>query len=125
MKLQLLNKSLDFLRNTLAAPGWNSGDNQTTKIKRIYQAGKLLAETLPEPPPSPVLPDKLVVGTAAAVAYQAEEKAWADGLSPEFELDQPAFDCCTFALKAFIGDENRFPSGKHTNELIEKFKLLD
>jgi hypothetical protein len=126
MKLKLMNKSLEFLRDTLAAPGWSKGDNQTKKIKHIYLAGKMIAEILPEQPAPPVMPQgNITLASEAGQAYKRAVEAYNKTSStPEFELDAPQFETCQTALKSFL-DEGKFPSGINTNELIEQFKLLD
>lgn len=100
--MQLPNKSLEFLRDILAAPGWVKGDSPAKKAKMVYLAGKMLCDILPEP----------VKGADTE-------------LCKEFSLDAKHMEACKMAV-TFFAEEDRVPkAGGFLNILIDTFKVLD
>lgn len=55
MKLSL--EATKFLQTMLAEGGWSKSDNVATAVKRVYLAGKFLAEVLPDVPGTEFTPD--------------------------------------------------------------------
>ena len=99
--MQLPNKSLEFLRDVLAAPGWVKGDSPSKKAKFVYLAGKILCDILPE-----------------------SDKTLPDDLCKDFTLNEKETEACKMAMTFFV-EEDKVPKGKFLNILIETFKVLD
>lgn len=123
--MKIPNKSLEFLRNCLAEPGWNKGDDAAKKHKRFYLSGKLLAE-LPEVPDAP-----LPMAVQEAQNNPQKAKDWVKNLevfnstpSAEFTVDDKSLEVIQFCLKHFI-EEDRIPKGKFGNALVDAFKLFE
>jgi hypothetical protein len=125
MKVTLSFKAVEFLRDMLAAPGWNKNDNVATAIKNNYFAGKILAEKLPTVPEVPE--DKLPGRNSSPAdlkAFQDLSKKLGESKAPELVLEDKEEAVCKVALKWFI-QEGKTPSGVAMNELIDSFKLLE
>jgi hypothetical protein len=98
----LPNKSLEFLRDILAAPGWVKGDSPSKKAKFVYLAGKMLCDVLPE----------------------VDKSIKDDVPCQDFVLDAKMTEAATMAVR-FFAEEDRVPKGKYLNILIEEFKVLE
>ena len=122
--MQLPNKSLEFLRDVLAAPGWVKGDSAARKVKFAYEAGQLLSEVLPEPTGAPLPPDKDSGPLAARLHKEACAK-WDPELStPDFTLTTRQTEVCRMALLHFL-ETDSIPKGRFANLLVDQFKVLE
>lgn len=125
MKSVFTFKAIEFLRDMLAAPGWGKHDNAATAVKRLYLAGKILAEKLPEVPQ--VADDVLPNRNSAQFEIRAWEKAVKERnetKAPEVEFDDKMVEVIQVCLKHHMG-MGQTPSGVALNELIDAFKLID
>jgi hypothetical protein len=118
--MKLPNKSLEFLRDVLAAPGWVKSDNASKKVRAVYEAGKLLSEVLPEPTGAPVAEPNETVA-----AFKARSAPWdSEESTPEFTLTTKQEEVCKQAVTYFV-EEDKIPKGRYANILIDLFKVLD
>tara|TARA_R110000868_G_scaffold18653_12_gene81645 strand:- start:151 stop:477 length:327 start_codon:yes stop_codon:yes gene_type:complete len=105
MKIALKPESTQVLQSALAGEKWTQSDHAPTAIKRIYFAGKMLAEVI-------IVPD---------FAIDAEGKP-VPPKQVEFDLTDPMFKCCQECLTWFI-KEGRCLPGKVMYELVTTFDL--
>lgn len=124
--MQLPNKTLEFLKQCLAEPGWNKEGKPGEKSKRFYLAGKCLAEVLPEQTESPIPPTEAAsrLNPSLVRSFVSTQDTWAKELSSNFELDAKTFETCQVCLRFFI-EEDRMPKGLFGLKLYEAFKLGD
>lgn len=122
--MNLPYKSLEFLRTCLAEAGWNKEGNTAEKFKRFYQAGKLLAEILPELPDAPLPPSTkdMQADPTLSRTFLKSVDAYNNTPCPDFELDDKSLACCQVCIRFFI-DESRLPQGKFSNILYDALKL--
>jgi hypothetical protein len=119
--MKLPNKSLEFLRDVLAAPGWVKGDNGPKKAKFAYEAGKLLSEVLPEPL---TLPPTITDGESRA-SFAARSEPWNSAFdTPDFTLTPKQTEACRMAISFFFEDD-KMPKGKYSNLLVDEFHVLE
>lgn len=99
MQITLTNKAIEFLRDMLAEAGWSKSDSTHLSVKRVYLAGKMLAEVLPE-----------------------VDKTQLKELAKPFTLDDKMLDTCKVCISFFI-KEGRVPVNFAVTELIAAFAL--